>query len=82
MSVSHWSGAEGLERYASLKYYIVEKWKRTFTLGLSDAKNTQYTKKKTLNKSCSKLNFEQKSQWTDMSVSTRSEGRELFYFGT
>ncbi len=39
LSISNQSGARGLERYPSLKYYNVEKRKSRFTLGLDSAKN-------------------------------------------
>ncbi len=46
MSISHRSGDRGLERYASLKYFNVEKQKSRFTLGLDAAKNTNHIKKR------------------------------------
>ncbi len=45
MSVTHQSEARGLERLMWLKYYNVQKWQITFTLGLNAAKNTTYMEK-------------------------------------
>ncbi len=61
MSIYPHSEARGLERYASLKYYNVEKWKSRFTLGLDAAENTHRMKKKGSNKCCLELNFAQKN---------------------
>ncbi len=44
-SISPVSGSRGLQRSICLKFYNVQKWKMWFTLGLSDAENTQYIKK-------------------------------------
>ncbi len=48
MSISPRSGARGFERLTLpyLKYYNVLKWERRFTLGVNDAKNTDYLKKR------------------------------------
>ncbi len=46
MSISPLSGASGLERYQSLKYYNVEKWKSRLILTLDAAKNKRHIKKK------------------------------------
>ncbi len=40
------SGARGLEKLASSKYYSVLKWQIIFILGLNAAKNTHHLKKK------------------------------------
>ncbi len=45
------SGARGLERLPSLKYYNVLKWESRFTLGLNDAESAHYIKK------CSNKNY-------------------------
>ncbi len=42
MSISVRSGARGLERLPSFKYYNVQKLESRFTLGLIGAKNTHY----------------------------------------
>ncbi len=44
--ITHWSGARGLERYPSLKYYYVEKQKSRFTLELHAAKKKASHQKK------------------------------------
>ncbi len=49
MSISPQSGAWGLKRYGSLKYYNVEKWKSRFTWGFDAAKNTYRIKKRFMN---------------------------------
>ncbi len=67
------SGARGLERLPSLKYYYVLKRESRFTLRLNDAKNTHYIK--VLNKSCWTLNLSQKSYWAYMPVSPGVELR-------
>ncbi len=36
---------QGLERLIRLKYYNVQKWQVTFTLGLNAVKNTAYMEK-------------------------------------
>ncbi len=46
MSISQQRGARELEKYHSLKYYNVEKWKNKFTLTLNVAKNTHCIKKR------------------------------------
>ncbi len=53
MSIFLRSGAKWLERLMWLKYYNVQKWQITFTLGLNAAKNTNYLKN-TSRKSCLK----------------------------
>ncbi len=45
MSISPWSGARGLQRLASLKYYYVQKWQFIFNLGINAAKHTHHMKK-------------------------------------
>ncbi len=40
MSLPPTSGTRGFERYPSLKYYNVEKWKSRFTLRLDATENT------------------------------------------
>ncbi len=45
MSIFPWSGAWGLERLASSKYYSEEKQWITFNLGLNAAKKTSRIKK-------------------------------------
>ncbi len=45
MFISSRSGARGLQRLPSLKYYNVQKWQSIFTLGLNSAKNTCYIQK-------------------------------------
>ncbi len=45
MSINHWNGARGLERFACSKYYDVEKRQITFNLGLNASKNTYHMKK-------------------------------------
>ncbi len=45
MSISPMSGARGLQRLSSLKYYNVLKWEKRFTLKLDAAKNTHFLKK-------------------------------------
>ncbi len=45
MSISPRSGARGLERFPSLKYYNVLKRESRFNLGLNAVKNTHYIKK-------------------------------------
>ncbi len=45
MSTSSRSGARGLKRLPSLKYYNVLKWEIKFTLGLNADKITDYIKK-------------------------------------
>ncbi len=42
MSISLGSGARGLQRLPSLKFYYVQKRKSRFSLGLDAAKNTHY----------------------------------------
>ncbi len=42
MSIALRSGARGLKRWVWLKYYDVQKWQITFSLGLNAAKNTDY----------------------------------------
>ncbi len=44
MSISHQSGARGLESLRCLKYYVLKRINR-LTLGLNAAKNTDYMKK-------------------------------------
>ncbi len=39
------SGARGLQRMPSLKYYYVQKWQSIFILHLAAAKNTHYIQK-------------------------------------
>ncbi len=68
MFISPNSEARGLERLIWLKYYIVLKWPITFNLGPNVAENT-HPIKKSLNKSCSELNFVQKSLLAHMSIS-------------
>ncbi len=46
MSISPQSGGRRFERYASLKYYNVEKGKSRFTLELDAAENTHCIKKR------------------------------------
>ncbi len=53
------SEARGLERQIHLKYYFIQKWQNTFNLGLNATTNTHRIKR-SLNKSCSELNFVQK----------------------
>ncbi len=53
-----------------LEYCGVLKWESRFTLRLNAAENTDYIKNGS-NKSCSELNFLQKSQWAHMSISFR-----------
>ncbi len=67
MSIYPQSGDRGLERLIWLKYYIALNWRITFNLGLNAAKNTHPIKKAS-NKSCSELNFVQKSPWAHMSI--------------
>ncbi len=78
MSISLQSRAKGLQRLICFKYYYALKLEIKFTLGLNPAEITDYMKKVS-SKSCSKLNFLQKSQWGHMSISPRSgamvEGR-------
>ncbi len=76
MSISHWSGDRRLERYASLKYYNVEKQKSRFTLGLDAAENTHCIKKGS-NKCGLELNFVQKSLQAHMSIYPQSGARGL-----
>ncbi len=54
----------------------IQKRQCRFTLKLNTAKNMHYVKS-FLNKSCSELNFVQKSQWAHMSVFLSSGAREL-----
>ncbi len=68
MSVFPRSGARGFERFPSLQNYYEQKRGSRFSLGLDAAKNTHCIKKK-INKSCSKLNFVQKSPRVHMSTS-------------
>ncbi len=56
------NGARDLERLIWLKYYFVLKWQNIFNLELNTAKSMHHIKKKGSNKSCSELNFVQKSQ--------------------
>ncbi len=79
MCISPWSGVRGFERLIWLKYYLLKR-QIAFTLGLNDAENTDYMKKKVSNKSCSELNFLQKSQWAHMSISSGSGTRVLQHF--
>ncbi len=76
MSISLTSGGRGFQRSVCLKSYKVQKWKIGFTLGLSAAKNMHYIKKVS-NKSCSELNFAQKSTRAHMSISPTSGAVEL-----
>ncbi len=46
MSTSPKSGARGLQRLPSMKYYSAQKWESRLTPGLDAAKNTYYMKKK------------------------------------
>ncbi len=65
-----------LEKLIQLKYYNVQKWQITFTLGLNAAKNNFYVEKGS-SKSCLELNFLQKSQWAHMFISHWSGVKEL-----
>ncbi len=47
----------GLERYASLKYYNVEKWESRFTLGLDTAKSNASHQKKFQIRDGEKIDF-------------------------
>ncbi len=69
------SEAWGFQRSVCLKSYYGQKWEIRFTLGLSDAKNTLYIKKKGSNKSCSEMNFVQKSSPAHTSISLTSGAR-------
>ncbi len=60
MSISPTSEAKELQRSIYLKFYYVQKWEIIFIVGLNAAKNMHYIKKAS-NKSCSELNFVQKS---------------------
>ncbi len=60
-----------LKRLTYLKSNNVQKWEIRFTLGLNTAKITHYMKKAS-NKSCSELNFIQKSPGLHMSISPTS----------
>ncbi len=60
MSISPKSGARGLKKLAYSKYCYVGKQQITFNLKRNAAKKTHHTKKAS-NKSCSELNFVQKS---------------------
>ncbi len=61
------SGARGLERLVGSKSYYVQKQQIIFSLGIYAAKNTHHMKKAS-NKSCSKLNFVQKSPRAHLSI--------------
>ncbi len=61
--------SKGFQRSGCLKSFNVQKYEIRFTLALSAANNTHYIKKAS-NKSCSELNFVQKSQWTRICLST------------
>ncbi len=65
-SISSNSRAIGLQRLICFKYYIVLKWESRFNFKLNAAKITIISKNCS-NKSCSELNFVQKSQWAHMS---------------
>ncbi len=74
MSIFPKSGARGLQRSVCLKSHNVQKYEIRFTMELNAAKNTYYIKK-TSNKSCSELNFTQKSARVHMSISPQVELR-------
>ncbi len=59
------TGVRGLQRLPFLKIFNVLEWERRFPLGPNAAKNAS-------NKNYSELNFIQKTQWTHISISTRS----------
>ncbi len=66
------SGAGELQTSVCLKSFNVQNWEIRFILGLSDAKNTQYIKKKASDKSCLELDFVQKSPRAHKSISPMS----------
>ncbi len=68
------SEAWGLEKLAYSKYCCVGKQQTTSNWEFNAAKNTHHTKK-ALNKSCSELNFVQKSLQEHMSISPQSGAR-------
>ncbi len=78
MCTSPKSGTRGLERLPPLKYYSVLKQESGFTLELNAAKITDYIKNCS-NKSCWELNFVQKSQQANISISPRSGIAGDFY---
>ncbi len=68
MSIFILNKARGLERFLSLKNNYVQKQGSRFSFGFDATKNTHRIEK-ALNKSCSKLNFVQKSPLVHMSIS-------------
>ncbi len=71
MSISPTSGGRKLQRSVCLKSYNVQKWGIEFTLGFNAAKK-HIASKKASNKSCSELNFIQKSPRAHMLISHMS----------
>ncbi len=76
ISISPQSGARWLDRLIWLKYYNVQKRQIIFTSEMNVVKNTDFMKK-ALSQSCLKLNFQQKSHWLHMSISSWSRARWL-----
>ncbi len=63
------SYVEWLHWYEVVWWAFIMELLSRFTLELNAAKITDYNKKDASNKSCSELNFLQKSQWARMSIS-------------
>ncbi len=61
-----WSS--GFQRFPFLKCYDVLEYESRFTIRMDVTKNTDYTKNYS-NKNCWELNFLQKTQWTNISIS-------------
>ncbi len=70
-------GARGLERLIWLKYNIVLKRENTFTSGLNTLPKIRIASKKASNKSCSELNFVQKSPQAHLAIFLQSGARGL-----
>ncbi len=69
-----WVEDRGPQRLICFKYYNVLNQEIRFTLGLNAAEITDYMKK-SFSKSCSELNFLQRSQWAHMCISPRGGAR-------
>ncbi len=80
MSISPRSGARVLQTLICFKYYIVHWDEKIDSLQCSMLSKIPIISKNALNRSCSALNFLQKSQWTYMSISHRSAAMELHRF--
>ncbi len=80
MSIFLMSGVRGLQRSVCLKSYNVQKHKKIHSLWGSTMPKIRIIWKKASNKSCSVLNFVQKSLLLYMSISPSCEARELQRF--